>query len=211
MLAPLDPRRRFVMSDSSPAISNSSSYCIVDAPASLSDELQQELEDLGISALSVTEPKPEPPVGESAGTAPLTRSRLEQHTKLEDSLLFRAITERRQFNCPTHGTFWKKTYSHKPVARCKPCNRAHGGQGGPKYLAIPIDEERGQGLYECVECAHVWTSNHACRSLQQYCSQEGCAAAEAQRGTCFYPWPWPNPHPLPNPNSNPNPSPSHLP
>ena len=173
------------MADSSPAISNSSSYCIVDAPASLSDELQQELEDLGISALSVTEPKPEPPAGEPAGTAPLTRSRLEQHTKLEDSLLFRAITERRQFNCPTHGTFWKKTYSHKPVARCKPCNRAHGGQGGPKYLAIPIDEERGQGLYECVECAHVWTSNHACRSLQQYCSQEGCAAAEAQRGTCF--------------------------
>ena len=180
------------MAASSPAISNSSSYCIVDAPQSLSDELQKELEDLGISALCITEPEPEPPAGESAGTAPvgesvgtapLTRSRLEQHTKLEDSLLFRAITERRQFHCPTHGTFWKKTYSHKPVARCKPCNRAHGGQGGPKYLAIPIDEERGQGLYECVECAHVWTSNHACRSLQQFCSQEGCAAAEAQRGT----------------------------
>ena len=55
------PGRPFVMGDSSPAISNSSSYCIVDAPASLSDELQQELEDLGISALCVTEPKPEPP------------------------------------------------------------------------------------------------------------------------------------------------------
>ena len=106
------------MAERSPAISNSSSYCIVDAPRSLSDELQKELEDLGISALCITEPEPElpagesagtAPAGESAGTAPLTRSRLEQHTKLEDSLLFRAITERRQFHCPTHGTFWKKT------------------------------------------------------------------------------------------------------
>ena len=173
------------MSDSSPAISNSSSYCIVDAPPSLSDELQRELELLGVSTLCITEPKPEPTAGESAGAAPLTRSRLAQHTKREDSLLFTAITERRQFNCPTHGTFWKKTYSNKPVARCKPCNRAHGGQGGPKYLAIPVAEERGQGLYECAECAHVWTSNQACRSLQQYCSKGDCAAAEAQRGTWF--------------------------
>ena len=47
-------------------------------------------------------------------------------------------------------------YSHKPVARCKPCNRAQGGQGGPKYVAIPREEERGQGLYEwCASSALV--------------------------------------------------------
>ena len=158
------PALRVVVMDSSQDSSNSS-YCIVDAPPSLSVKLEDELAALGINhrEFAAREPTHEP----QAGAAPLTRSRLEQHTKREDSLLFQAITERRQFNCPTHGTFWKKTFSVKPVARCKPCNRAHGGQGGPKYLAIPIDEERGQGLYECAECAHVWTSNKACRLLQQ--------------------------------------------
>ena len=68
---------------------------------------------------------------------------------------------------PSYRVPWHPRFSVKPVARCKPCNRVHGGRGGPKYLAIPIDEERGQGLYECAECAHVWTSNKACRSLQQ--------------------------------------------
>ena len=95
--------------------------------------------------------------------------------------------ERRQFVCPKHGPFWKQVVAAKPVARCKSCNREEAeadpkSQGGPKYTAIPKEEERGRGLFRCPSCGHTWTSNTACRGLHQYCQNEHCDAAEREIG-----------------------------
>ena len=56
-------------------------------------------------------------------------------------------TTRRQFVCPDHGSFWKKVpeggnkRNGMCVARCKKCPLVGGV--GPKYEAIPVEEERG--------------------------------------------------------------------
>ena len=84
--------------------------------------------------------------------------------------------QRRFFNCPTHGPFWKKVIHKRngvAVARCKRCP-----PGQPKLVALPLEEERGRGLFECTECGNVWTSNTACRTLAQYCFAEGCSARD---------------------------------
>ena len=93
---------------------------------------------------------------------------------------------RRQFVCPEHGAFWKKVpaagnkRNGACVARCKKCPVVDGV--GLKYVAIPVDEERGKGLYHCRECASTWTSNTACRKLAQYCFAEGCTARDHMIG-----------------------------
>ena len=93
---------------------------------------------------------------------------------------------RRQFVCPEHGAFWKKVpaagnkRNGACVARCKKCPVVAGV--GLKYVAIPVDEERGKGLYHCRECANTWTSNTACRKLAQYCFAEGCTARDHMIG-----------------------------
>mmetsp|Transcript_14591 Transcript_14591/g.46844 ORF Transcript_14591/g.46844 Transcript_14591/m.46844 type:complete len:480 (+) Transcript_14591:37-1476(+) len=95
-------------------------------------------------------------------------------------------TVRRQFVCPEHGAYWKKVSASgnkrngEFVARCKKCPVVGGV--GLKYVAIPVEEERGKGLFECGECGNVWTSNTACRSLAQYCWAEGCTASDRMQG-----------------------------
>ena len=92
------------------------------------------------------------------------------------------VVERRQFNCPQHGTFWKKCCARKPVAHCPEC-KSGTDEDGPKYVAIPKEEERGRGLFKCGVCGNQWTSNTACRGLAQYCQGKGCHAIDHQIGT----------------------------
>ena len=97
-----------------------------------------------------------------------------------------APSVRRQFVCPEHGTYWKKVppegnkQNGACVARCKKCPLVNGV--GIKYVAIPVDEERGKGLFHCRECDNTWTSNTACRKLTQYCWAEGCTARDNMIG-----------------------------
>ena len=126
----------------------------------------------------------------AAGVAPaaLTTDNLTHHDRqLKATASALTTIERRQFVCPKHGPFWKQVVAAKPVARCKSCNREEAeadpkSQGGPKYTAIPKEEERGRGLFRCPSCGHTWTSNTACRGLQQYCQNENCDAAEREIG-----------------------------
>ena len=104
--------------------------------------------------------------------ASLTSAALAEHENRTDAI------DRRQFNCPKHGTFWRKVIARKPVARCEEC-----GGDGPKYEPIPIEEERGRGLFRCGDCGNQWTSNSACRGLAQYCQGKGCRAFDLQKGT----------------------------
>ena len=120
--------------------------------------------------------------------APLTTDNLTHHDRqLKATASALTTIERRQFVCPKHGPFWKQVVAAKPVARCKSCNREEAeadpkSQGGPKYTAIPKEEERGRGLFRCPSCGHTWTSNTACRGLHQYCQNEHCDAAEREIG-----------------------------
>ena len=83
--------------------------------------------------------------------APLTTDNLTHHDRqLKATASALTTIERRQFVCPKHGPFWKQVVAAKPVARCKSCNREEAeadpkSQGGPKYTAIPKEEERGRG------------------------------------------------------------------
>ena len=132
------------------------------------------------------EPAPSVPrVLEQPRPAPAapTRANLEALAQAERVA---AGTVRRQFVCPAHGAFWKKVPAggNKAgglcVARCKRCPVVNGV--GLKYVAIPIEQERGKGLYTCNECQNTWTSNTACRSLAQYCFAEGCTARDRMQG-----------------------------
>jgi hypothetical protein len=89
-------------------------------------------------------------------------------------------TERRQFVCSKHGSFWKKVSSFKPVAACKLCRKQALAENPnaqtltqqelPARLdAIPKDEERGLGYYKCGLCGTSWRSNAAVKGLGQYC------------------------------------------
>ena len=95
-------------------------------------------------------------------------------------------TERRQFVCPEHGSYWKKVpaggnkMNGACVARCKKCPVVNGV--GIKYVAIPVEQERGKGLFTCRVCENTWTSNTACRSLSQYCWAEDCTARDDMIG-----------------------------
>lgn len=107
-----------------------------------------------------------------AAASGLTSAALAQHDQATDK------SERRQFNCPHHGTFWNKVLARKPVARCDQC-----GDASAKYEAIPVEEERGRGFFKCDDCGNAWTSNSACRGLAQYCQAAGCTALDHQKGT----------------------------
>ena len=59
----------------------------------------------------------------------------------------------------------KQVVAAKPVARCKSCNREEAeadpkSQGGPKYTAIPKEEERGRGLFRCPGGKQVGCNSH---------------------------------------------------
>ena len=151
-------------------MSNSSSFVDVDSHSSSG------LED-ATSALSISTNSR----ASSIEPTPLTRANLNAHTM--------AATEpsvRRQFVCPDHGAFWKKVppQGNKRdgtcVATCKKCPVINGAR--QKFVAIPIDQERGKGLFRCGECANIWTSNTACRSLAQYCWAEDCTARDRMHG-----------------------------
>lgn len=122
-------------------------------------------------------------LGDVAVPAAPTRANLQA---LDQALRDAAGYVRRQFVCPEHGAFWKKVPSGGNkrgglcVARCKRCPVINGV--GQKYVAIPVDQERGKGLYTCDECENTWTSNTACRSLQQYCFAEDCTARDRMHG-----------------------------
>lgn len=88
--------------------------------------------------------------------------------------LDKSLATRRQFNCPEHGSWWRKCAPSKAVSKCSEC--------GIKFDAIPEEEERGRGHYECTECGNVWTSNTACRGLAQYCQVESCTLRDKQVG-----------------------------
>lgn len=157
------------------------------ASFSCPSSLASSLESLALSETSDAAPP---------GTVPLTRKGLEQHTRL-----MRGVPQRRQFNCPTHGVFFKKVLPKtdgRCVARCRRCNgealkasvaageacepgrRRREATLGPRLEAVPLEEERGRGLFVCRSCNGTWTSNRACRSLAQWCSHVGCEAAAAR-------------------------------
>ena len=87
---------------------------------------------------------------------------------------------RRQFHCPSHGLFWARVRcAAKQVAHCRHCDAAvHGGGRGPRYVAIPVADERGRGDFMCAVCGKQWSSNQACRLLGQYCTRRGCEGGE---------------------------------
>ena len=144
------------------------------------EDLEEDLvgascDDAHVLALEEADSTGTPQTPQSIGAghaAPLTSAVLAKHEQRTESV------ERRQFNCPQHGTFWRKVTAHKPVARCDEC-----GDDGPKYEAIAKEEERGRGLFRCGDCGNQWTSNSACRGLAQYCQGVGCFAMDRQKGT----------------------------
>ena len=124
--------------------------------------------------------------GDDVAVASPTRANLAAHLREQQASVPSVPSVRRQFVCPDHGSFWKKVpvggnkRDGSCVARCKKCPVINGL--GVKYHAIPVEEERGKGLFECPECGNVWTSNTACRSLAQYCFVENCSGRDAMCG-----------------------------
>jgi len=79
--------------------------------------------------------------------------------------------QRRQFNCPEHGIFFKKVPAAKPVAKCAQCV-ARGDTN--KLVAVPREAEKGFGLFKCNKCSATWGSSKACRGLGQFCESPSC-------------------------------------
>ena len=140
----------------------------------------------GLVERVLSQPRPSPthaPTHTPTNAAPPTRANMQA---LEQAQRDEGGHVRRQFVCPEHGAFWKKVPAAGNkrgglcVARCKRCPVVNGA--GLKYVAIPVEQERGKGLYTCDECENTWTSNTACRSLQQYCFAEGCTARDRMHG-----------------------------
>ena len=149
-----------------------------DDPLSDDDDFEDDLVAAGLEDEDVPTELPDltdsGPASRSSGG--LTCAALAKHEQRTE------VVERRQFNCPQHGTFWKKCCARKPVAHCPEC-KSGTDEDGPKYVAIPKEEERGRGLFKCGVCGNQWTSNTACRGLAQYCQGKGCHAIDHQIGT----------------------------
>jgi hypothetical protein len=82
---------------------------------------------------------------------------------------------RRQFNCPAcpnHGrgdyVFFKKVPALKPIVKCPQCKKASRGRCHRLY-PVPVEAEKGYGLFKCTRCGDKWGSSRAVANLGQAC------------------------------------------
>mmetsp|Transcript_26130 Transcript_26130/g.38676 ORF Transcript_26130/g.38676 Transcript_26130/m.38676 type:complete len:482 (+) Transcript_26130:88-1533(+) len=107
----------------------------------------------------------------------LTEDLLQEHNVTVTQVNGRnaAKLERRQFNCPEcpkHGrgkfVFFKKVPAFKPIVKCPKCKRASRGKCMRLY-PVPVNSEKGYGLFKCKDCDGKWGSSRTIRNIGQEC------------------------------------------